>query len=517
MDKIDEVKNEYSKFRDSDFREHQKDAIEYIVNSKKKIVTACLPTGAGKSLIGTVSAGVIGVGTYLVHSKTLQVQLQDDFSELPILWGRNNYKCLRSENSLTCADCTHGEASLCPNKASRCEYVVAKRLALNSTLRILNYEYWITEANYVGGFGNEEFIVVDEADSLESVMAKFINLEFTDGMMKNLRIDYPKYKTTSSAKSLDEWRMWASMAELQVAKRLRSIVSDINNNDADPELLRRKEKLSGILRKLKIFQECVDETWLYEEKEYDGRKSISFKPTWVTRELAEKYVWSHGAKFVLMSATFPPIPVLAKTLGINISDIDYREFPSTFPAENRPVILKPVANMVYKDMEVESAKAIKEIKVLLEAHRDEKGLIHTVSYKLRDMVMAIGDPRLVTHNGANKISAIDDFKASDKPLVMVSPSSERGISLDGEMCRWIVFLKAPYLNLSDKLVNARLYRSPVGSLWYKSNMLMSVVQGCGRGVRSINDKCVSYILDSQVVKAITENPTLVPYWFREAC
>jgi Rad3-related DNA helicase len=133
------------------------------------------------------------------------------------------------------------------------------------------------------------------------------------------------------------------------------------------------------------------------------------------------------------------------------------------------------------------------------------------------MVMAIGDPRLVTHNGANKISAIDDFKASDKPLVMVSPSSERGISLDGEMCRWIVFLKAPYLNLSDKLVNARLYRSPVGSLWYKSNMLMSVVQGCGRGVRSINDKCVSYILDSQVVKAITENPTLVPYWFREAC
>jgi Rad3-related DNA helicase len=133
------------------------------------------------------------------------------------------------------------------------------------------------------------------------------------------------------------------------------------------------------------------------------------------------------------------------------------------------------------------------------------------------MVMDIGDPRLVTHNGGDKINAIEEFKNSDKPLVMVSPSSERGISLDGDKCRWVVWMKCPYLSLADKLVSARIYKSAVGGLWYRSNALMSVVQGCGRAVRSKDDTATVYILDQQIVKLITENPTLVPKWFRDAC
>jgi Rad3-related DNA helicase len=289
----------------------------------------------------------------------------------------------------------------------------------------------------------------------------------------------------------------------------------MKGEEVDPELIRRKEKLTGILRKLNMFVECVDATWIYEEREWDGKKNISLKPTWITRELAERYVWGHGKKFVLMSATFPPLPVLAKVLGLNIGDIDYREFPSTFPAENRPVILNSVANLVYAEMEVESEKVLGEIRRLLEKHKGDKGLIHTVSYKLTRMVLDIGDPRLVSHNGNDKILAIEDFKASDQPLVMVSPSSERGISLDGEKCRFIIWVKAPYLNLKDKMVSARLYKNAVGSLWYRSATLMTIVQGCGRGVRSKDDYCITYILDKQIVRLLTENPSLVPMWFKE--
>ena len=131
--------------------------------------------------------------------------------------------------------------------------------------------------------------------------------------------------------------------------------------------------------------------------------------------------------------------------------------------------------------------------------------------------MDIGDPRLVTHNGGDKIWAIEEFKASDKPLVMVSPSSDRGISLDGEKCRWVVWMKCPFLSLADKLVSARIYKSAVGGLWYRGNAAMSIVQGCGRAVRSDSDTAVTYIIDQQAVRLITENPKLFPMWFIDSC
>lgn len=105
---------------------------------------------------------------------------------------------------------------------------------------------------------------------------------------------------------------------------------------------------------------------------------------------------------------------------------------------------------------------------------------------------------------------------SREPLILVSPSMERGVSLDDSLCRFIIWLKAPYLSMADKLVGARLYGSQIGNIWYKSQMLLSIVQGCGRGVRSDTDYCTTYLLDDQIRKAISKNPGMVPGWFREA-
>jgi len=514
--RIYDAKKQFSKFRDRDFREYQVEAIKFITEATKKIVVCCLPTGAGKSLIGAVSAEVNGGGIYMVHSKPLQVQLQGDFPELPILWGRGNYKCLQSQGRASCGECTHTQLSPCENKAGKCEYVVAKRIARNAPTKILNYEYWITETNYVGQFAGESMVVIDEADSLEGTMARFINLEFSEGMLRMLGITTPKYKTTTSEHSIDNWKDWADTAGMKVERLIGTMTTQLSCANPDPEIIARKERLTGIKRKLDMFVESVDSTWLYDEKEYEGRTTISFKPTWISPYVANKYVWSKADKFVLMSATFPPMPVLAKTLGVKLGDIVYKEFKSTFDPDNRPIILNPVANITYKSEPREMEAAIGEIKKLLEKHKGEKGLIHTVSYKLTKAVMDIGDPRLVTHNGSNKIDAIEEFRESKEPLVMVSPSSERGISLDGDMCRWCVWLKAPFLSLGDKLVSARIYKSTLGNLWYKSNAIMTVVQGCGRLVRSKEDYGVVYILDAQIVKLLTENPSMAPYWWREA-
>ncbi len=514
---IKEAKDQFRNFRGKEFREHQEEAIRFALESKKKFVVLCMPTGNGKSLIGMVAGKISGGCTYLVHSKVLQVQLQNDFPEAPILWGRGNYECLDSGGKRTCDMCIYSDNYKCENKKGDCLYVKAKNIALNSSIKILNYDYWIHETNYVGQFSGESLVIVDEADSLEDLMASFIGLEFTDSMIKRLRIKPPEYTTTSSIYSIDSWKLWAKESQKSVGYVIGGLKKKIKNmEEADPGVVREIEKLTGVYRKLDMFSLTVDDTWIYEAKEYNGRKTMSFKPIWITQELANRFVWDHGDKFVLMSATFPPLPVLSKTIGVPLGEIDYREFPSTFPVANREVKLEPVANLVFKDMKWELPRAVRRVEEILEIYPDQKGLIHCVSYAVSDAIMKIKSGRLICHNGANKLATLDFFKRAKEPFVLVSPSSERGLSLPEDECRFIIWVKAPYLNLQDKLVSARIYGSKVGNLWYKSDMLLSVIQGCGRGVRSKEDSCITHILDKQIINGINDNVRLLPKWWVDA-
>ena len=265
-----------------------------------------------------------------------------------------------------------------------------------------------------------------------------------------------------------------------------------------------------------IFNEYLDSTWLFDEREDKYGTRYEFRPLWLSHQLTEKFLWSHASKFVLMSATFPPVEVLGKILGIPYSQIDAISVPSTFDPDRRKVIARPVCNLTSKTMEEETPKAIKEIKRILSLHSSEKGLIHTVSYKLCDQIMKIGDRRLLTHNAKDKIEVLDQLRCASDPLVLVSPSSERGISLPEDDCRFIIIVKAPFLSLGDKSVKQRIYSNQIGQLWYTSDMALTVVQMAGRGMRASDDYCTTYILDNQITNVLFNRPGLFPSWFREA-
>jgi len=56
---------------------------------------------------------------------------------------------------------------------------------------------------------------------------------------------------------------------------------------------------------------------------------------------------------------------------------------SSFPKENRPIIYLPTADFSQKAADEESTiMMIRVIDGLLDKHQNEKGLIHTISYKL---------------------------------------------------------------------------------------------------------------------------------------
>ncbi len=381
--------------------------------------------------------------------------------------------------------------------------------------------YLFAELNYVGGFSGRRVIIIDEADSLENSLYQFISLNLSRRQLQKYDIDLPDYKTVSTDNGLVDWQRWGVKTYTELSAELAKhnrLAENYTGEEDDYDLLAQSiERLEGLTRKLKIFNTYLDRSWLLETRTDNwGSEVYHFRPLWLNPGLTEHFLWSHADKFVLMSATFPLLPVLSKTLGIPLTETDQVSLPSTFDPSRRRVIVRPVANLTARTMATETPKVVKAIKKIIDSHPNEKGLIHTVSYPLNSEIMKIKSPRLITHNSKDKIEVLEFFKQSKDPLIFVSPSSERGISLDADLCRFIILVKAPFLSLGDKAVKLRVYSSQVGQLWYQSDMALTCVQATGRGVRSSTDYCVSYLLDEQIARCFRTKPILLPGWFRDA-
>ena len=166
---LTEAKTQLLNYHNKPYREHQAEAISYILNSEKRFVFLEAPTGSGKSLIAMVSGIMKGGVTYAVHSKILQTQITSDFPEANSLFGRSNYDCV-AHDGLSCDECFSTREAPCSEKKTGCIYESEKKKVLGSKLRILNYDYLLTEANYVGRFSGSDFNIVDEADNLENTL-----------------------------------------------------------------------------------------------------------------------------------------------------------------------------------------------------------------------------------------------------------------------------------------------------------------------------------------------------------
>lgn len=488
----------FKKFRDMDsikrFKETQQHIVELIIKSDKKVIMLNAPTGVGKTIIGMMAGSNLAQHVnYIGTTKLLQAQIQNDFPEANTIKGRGNYVCNLYK---------HLTASSCLKKCSEyalgdicCDYYEAKIDVLKSKYRILNMSYYLSECNYVGQFSGQEVVVIDEADRLEDELINFISLKISENDIDKYGLRPPR--------DTDEILSWLKWSQDTYNRLMVLYDEDLASHALNEEFI----KGVMFMRKIRLFNLVVDETWVFNNK----GNSWQFKPVWLDSELTNQYLWKHAEKFVLMSATLPKVPIISKLLGLNLSDADYIEVDSPYELQNRLIHYKPVLEMSQKNKDM-NFRVIDEIESTLEKHKNDKGIIHTVSYKLRDEIMEIGNERLITHDSDDKEEQLEIFRTSSKPLVFVSPSSERGLSLDGDLARFCIWAKVPFANLGDKQISSRVQAKPFGSRWYSSVAAQTIIQGAGRGVRNGNDFCATYIFDAQFER-------LIPYfpgWFKEA-
>jgi len=236
--------------------------------------------------------------------------------------------------------------------------------------------------------------------------------------------------------------------------------------------------------------------------------------------------------------------------------------PMMFEAHKRPIVLKPVAEVTRnggEESERKVAGAIKNVlgrgkgftaqKPLTETvdagtvHEPRRVLVHAVSFFLTRRIVEtltgkpvdrltretqrtvrIGDDTWEVHwytRAEDRNATLAKFTREDQrgrrtKRVLVAASMDRGVDLPGDLCDTQIIAKVPYPSLGDRQVSERI-RQPGGRIWYQCQVARTLLQMTGRGVRSVDDECVTWILDAQFTKWWTDGGrTLMPRWWREA-
>ena len=165
-----------------------------------------------------------------------------------------------------------------------------------------------------------------------------------------------------------------------------------------------------------------------------------------------------------------------------------------------------------------TASSIREdIVRLLAKHSEEKGLVHCHSYaiqeRLADRLAELGVAgRVRVHDRENRDAQLEAWKASDEPELFLSVKMEEALNLEGDLCRWQVLCKAPYLNTNDSRVEQRLEEGQWA--WYYRAALRTVIQACGRVVRSPEDYGATYLADDSLLELFDRASTDIPDWFQ---
>jgi Rad3-related DNA helicase len=223
-------------------------------------------------------------------------------------------------------------------------------------------------------------------------------------------------------------------------------------------------------------------------------------------------IFKRADKVLLMSATLSNHEEYAKSLGIKREDYEYFEVDSPFDSDKSPIYCTTKFNLSYNNS-MDLHKIVEASIELCNKHKNEKGIIHTHTNAITEAFKKkIGsNPRFLFRQvGISNEDILEEHKNSLHPTVLISPSLDTGISLDGDLGRFQIITKAPYLPLGSKRIKKKFDNNPQH---YKMKMLNNLVQMAGRCTRSSKDYSITYILDGVATKSITSNKDKLPKHF----
>jgi len=511
------------------FRKNQKEALQFIeeaLNNQYEYSIIEGPCGFGKTPVSFAAALHFSKTFLLTTQKVLQDQYVEEHGgvDLKVIKGRNNYICKQNNHSCDKGDCVLNK---CP-EPSACAYNVAKNVAKNADIALMNYVYFLYIKRYTEDFSHRNTMVCDEAHSIESVIMNFVNVRIKSDYLK--RFGLPTYiPDCDNADGYINW-MYSLLEEIpgiiasnegyiKVLQGESTNKTKMVREKEIEELLWKNDRLSSIKEKIDRFIETSDDVkWIPNlqrdiKGETDDSMVLDFKPINVSY-FAEDILFKHADKKILFSATILNKNIFCKSLGIDPNKAHYVRVPSPFSRENRRMHYVKSGSMEYKCENETLVQYVKDVEKILDLFSNFKGMIYTNTYKINSyLIKHIGDKyksRLITHTRKNREDVLQRFKISNDPLVLVTASLGEGVDLKGDLARFEIITKIPYANVSDPQIKARMIDDRT---WYQNDACIRLEQIAGRCVRHENDYCSIFLMDSRFGHFVHDNMNVLHNYF----
>lgn len=509
----------------------QREVIDQIVSAfwQHKFVLANIPTGGGKTVVGTAVQRLLGgTALYLCHTIQLQKQCQETMPWAVLATGRDNYPCGRRRDDplmalfgeMSAQDCE--EYGGCKYKEERtCDYYKMLDKAAYSPQVIMNYAYAlrILQAGFVGGQPNpfrRKLLIADEGHLVEDAIVESTAISLWRGPCSEARL--PSWPDSRDPYM---WIAWATDAQAGARRwhtTTQEALEDALGGRGDPKSAYRQERRARRLYETIMELRRLDPTdWAVSP----GQKETKLRPLWAWT-VANDRLWRHFDRVIIMSATLGDPNTLRTKLAIPHDQAVYIDVPSTFPLANRPVLYFPTVKVNRHTDSDEWRTVASALLHIANMPRlaNEKAIVHTASYKVVNALRPylLCDGRFVFHTeSGQKEGLIDDLKHAEGPLIVVSPSLCTGVDI--RSLRWQAIVKVPFGDLGDPITRLRRdYQryddGQFGKRNYDEEAMNNIVQAAGRAVRGPDDWGVTYILDANFFPLFKR--THSPLFFREA-
>lgn len=444
----------------------------------------------------------------LTITKSLQDQYQNIFEDTGKLKGKGNYQCDVDDTlSVDVAPCIY-----VPNlknqcwASNRCPYYNDRNNMLISKFSTLNYSMFFSLPNHLK---RRQILVCDEGSELEEQLVSQFTCEVDiPFLMKTQTLVTP---FPNDEKNKQKVLSWVSNLLGNVEKSVEEYKNWFSKNSSNKDVITFNKKkqeytrLTNLQNALGLLSETFwDSDYIVERLE----NGIRFIPLKV--DVLSKHLFDHAEKVVILSATIIDPKSYCKSLGIK--DYEYIHIDTDFEPEKSPIHIMANQKLNFQNLKSMLPTLMKQIKGILDHHKDDKGIIHTHTQYLTDYIRDnIKSERLLCREpGVNNEQLLEMHEESDKPTVLVSPSMTYGVDLKDDLSRFQIILKAPWLPTKDVRVEKLM---KIDKDWYGNAMLKTLVQACGRSVRSKDDWCETYILDGSIFDAIQRNKKKLPSFF----
>ena len=308
---------------------------------------------------------------------------------------------------------------------------------------------------------------------------------------------------------------------MDISSDTQSSLDDFMNN---PEIFEERQELkedidyyNKIARRLSSHELIIDlpkYSDIKKDELYNNGLQAEFKPYSVTDETAK--LLDMAEICIFLTGTLGDKKKFCQWNNINPDETYHIYQKSPFELENRPIVLDFAGRLSGDNKgrpNWRSRKAIDKIKEILDAHSNEKGVIHTSSTEQAYWICEnLKDYDLIVVEGDERNRIINDFTQSDRKSVLIGASLKDGVDFKGDICRFQIMFKMPYPQLNE-LVQ---YRKRQDRSWYFYQAVMALMQAYGRGIRDMDDYCTMYIIDSSFKRLFDYNRKFFNKYFEEA-